>query len=173
VHQLTLYKTSLYFKRQRCNNQRFLNWNLNLFWFTHHLALSPITPNTPYLPHSFTKLSNFCRGGNTRWKTTDILWASEENEQCVGILKCLLTSLSTLKWTNRQNNRTNCILNLPIAKVHTDFCLWFCVFDFELVLPTYLPTAVVLQLEWTNEPSHTTMSAHSKPFNTPQKQTIK
>jgi hypothetical protein len=91
----------LVFQRQRCNDQRFEAWNLNLFYFTHHQTLNPLMSNDPYLPHSFIKLSKFWGVGSIKWRATNNLLASKAEEQGVRIqplwvLKCSLTDLSTL-----------------------------------------------------------------------------
>jgi hypothetical protein len=43
-------------------------------------------PNTPYLLSSFNELTNYYNIGNARWRVTNVLGASEVEEQCVRIL---------------------------------------------------------------------------------------
>jgi hypothetical protein len=49
----------------------------------HHLTLNPLTPNTPYLAHSFTELRDLCGAGSSRCKAENVLRALESEEQCV------------------------------------------------------------------------------------------
>jgi len=88
----------------------FLYWNEQFLWQTPHVFPIPLLKwaifatltNTPCLSYSFTEMSNFCDVESVRWRVTNVLWASEEKEQCMrfqplfGVLKCLLISLSTL-----------------------------------------------------------------------------
>jgi len=75
---------------------------LIFFKFVDHQTLNPFTSNTPYLPHSFTKLSNLYVVGSARWKATNVLWASKKQRNNVWVfellcvLKYLLTNLSIL-----------------------------------------------------------------------------
>ncbi len=52
------------------------NWasNPNMFYFTHHWTLNPLLQTPPYLPHSYTELSNFCN----IWIATNGLWLNEK-----------------------------------------------------------------------------------------------
>jgi hypothetical protein len=58
----------LLFQRQMVQIQNILNVNPNLFLIHSSLNIEPLTPNTPYLPHSFTKLSNVCNVGSDTWR---------------------------------------------------------------------------------------------------------
>jgi hypothetical protein len=69
------------FQKQRCNDQRLLAWKQ----FIHKATLNPFTPNTPYLPHSFIECRHFCSIESARWRATNVVWASETEEQCVRI----------------------------------------------------------------------------------------
>jgi len=71
------------FKRHQCNNKKLLAWNFNIFESIHHQTLNPFKPNTPYLPHSFIKLSKFRNIGSSSWRVANILWALEIEQQCM------------------------------------------------------------------------------------------
>ncbi len=73
VHQLRLYKTSLY---SRGKNARIKDCKLKIlfcFKITHHQALNPLTQNIPCLVHSIAKLKDFCDVGSARWKAFFLL----------------------------------------------------------------------------------------------------
>ncbi len=99
VHQLGLYKTSLY---SRSKDATIKDFKLEIQICsnsptTEHYNIPP-TPNTPYLPHSFIELSNFCKVGSARWRATNFLWSSNEEENMWGfellwVLKCSLTGI--------------------------------------------------------------------------------
>jgi hypothetical protein len=59
VHQLSLYKTSLYVRNKDASIKDF-KFKIPIFvLFTHHGILNCFRPNTPYLPQSFIELNNF------------------------------------------------------------------------------------------------------------------
>jgi hypothetical protein len=69
----------------------FLYWNEQVLRQTPHVFPVPLLKwaifatltNTPCLSHSFIEMSNFCTVESPRWRFTNVLWASEEKEQCV------------------------------------------------------------------------------------------
>jgi hypothetical protein len=71
-----------------------------MFLFTHHWTLNPLTPNTPYFPHSFIEFF-FYSIGNNRWKAKNVLWIYNQMNNVWGfnllwLIKCSLTNFSTL-----------------------------------------------------------------------------
>jgi len=46
---------------------------------------TPLHRTPPYFPHSFFKLANFCGIGSTRWRSTNVLGASEADDEYVRI----------------------------------------------------------------------------------------
>ncbi len=93
MRQPGLYKTSLY---SRGKDGMIKNFELQILICFNSSITKHWTPpymKHPYLPHSFTKLSNFCTIGNFRWRTTNVLWDSEADEQFVRIQSPLNRSL--------------------------------------------------------------------------------
>ncbi len=66
-------------------------------YFTHLQTLKRIIPNTQYFLHSFTELREKinCHVGSSRWRATNVLWASEAEEQCVRIQPPLSSQVLT------------------------------------------------------------------------------
>jgi len=83
VHQLVLYKTSLYSRGKDTKIKDVKHEILICFKSPIVEHWSPLTPNTPNLAHSFIKLRDVFSIGSTRWSTKNVLWASESEEQCV------------------------------------------------------------------------------------------
>ncbi len=66
--QLELYKTCFYSRGKRCKYKIFKTQNPNLFLIHPSSNIEPLyPPNTLYLCHSFTKLSNVCGVGSNMW----------------------------------------------------------------------------------------------------------
>jgi hypothetical protein len=65
--------------------------------FTKHI---PIVEQIQQVPHFFTKLSNFSVIGRANWRATNVLWASEVNEQLRKHRKRMSDSLLQKFWKN-------------------------------------------------------------------------
>jgi hypothetical protein len=72
MHELKIYQISLYSKGTSATIK---NFELEILIYFRSLiqTLNPFKPNTPYLPHSFIKMSKFQNIGSSRWKATNIL----------------------------------------------------------------------------------------------------
>jgi hypothetical protein len=72
VLQLGLYRTSFY---SRSKDATIKDFKLEI-QICFNPPPPPLTPKTPYLPHSFIELSNFCSVGSARWRA-NFLWSCE------------------------------------------------------------------------------------------------
>jgi len=103
VCQLRLYKTFSYLKSKM---QWSKIWNSKFYSILICLSMNiePLTLNTPYLPHSFIKLNNFCGIANVRWKIMTIIWSSKTKIQCVRIQPPLISWVLTHQPTYNKIN---------------------------------------------------------------------
>jgi hypothetical protein len=112
-----------------------------LFQFTHHeTPNNPLTPNSPYLSHSFTKLSKFCNIGSTRWRAKNgggrgcVQWnpkaprESQERIRTTFVTKMMKRKklLYTLL-ANKRVRRNGCLILVLGSKDlhHSVVCLWW------------------------------------------------
>ncbi len=77
VQQTRAWHSSLYIESKDASIRDFKLELFKFLKFIHHWTLKPFTSNTPYLSHSFIKLSHFCDIESARWKVTNVLQALE------------------------------------------------------------------------------------------------